>query len=90
MRSLVPTVVQAVVPSPWVRIDADNDRIGDIGVYLGGLLDDLNLPDQVPDLIFEFVSPSKKTGTATTSSSGRTIIRSGSANTSSSTASSAR
>ncbi len=55
-----PDRVQAVVPSPWVRIDADTERIGDIGVYLGGLLDDLNLPDQVPDLIFEFVSPSKE------------------------------
>ena len=55
-----PDRVQAVIPSPWVRIDADNERIGDIGVYLGGLLDDLNPPDQVPDLIFEFVSPSKQ------------------------------
>ena len=55
-----PDIVQAVVPSPWVRIDADTERIGDIGVYLGGLLDDLNLPDQVPDIIFEFVSPSKE------------------------------
>ena len=52
--------VQAIVPSPWVRIDADNERIGDIGVYLGGPLNDLNLPDQIPDIIFEFVSPDKK------------------------------
>ena len=54
-----PDRVQAVVPSPWVRIDGETERIGDIGVYLGGLLDDLNLPDQAPDLIFEFVSPSR-------------------------------
>lgn len=53
-----PDRVQAVVPAPWVRIDPDNDRIGDIGVYLGGLLADLNLPDQVPDILIEFVSPS--------------------------------
>ena len=52
--------VQAVVPTPWVRIDANTDRVGDIGVYLGGLLDDLDIPDQVPNLIFEFVSPSRK------------------------------
>ena len=55
-----PDRVQAVVPSPWVKIDGKTERIGDIGIYLGGLLDDLNLPDQTPDLIFEFVSPSKK------------------------------
>ncbi len=55
-----PELVQAVISSPWVRIDADTERIGDIGVYLNGSLDDLNIPDQVPDLIFEFVSPSKE------------------------------
>lgn len=51
-----PDVVQAVVSQAWIRLDADNDRIADIGVYLGGALADLNIPDQVPDLIFEFVS----------------------------------
>ena len=55
-----PDLIQAVVPNPWVRIDADNDRIGDIDVYLGGRLDDLNLPDQIPDLMFEFVSPPRQ------------------------------
>ena len=55
-----PDRIQAVVPSPWVKIDGQTERIGDIGVYLGGLLDDLNLPDQTPDLMFEFVSPAKK------------------------------
>ena len=55
-----PDRVQAVVPSPWIMIDDDNERIGDIGVYLGGLLDDLNIPDQIPDIVFEFVSPSKE------------------------------
>ena len=54
-----PDRIQAVVPSPWVRVDADTERIGDIGVYLGGLLDALNLPDQISDLIIEFVSPSR-------------------------------
>ncbi len=54
-----PDVVQAVVPNAWVRID-DNDRIGDIGVYLGGTLDDLDIPTQAPDLMFEFVSKAKR------------------------------
>ena len=55
-----PEIVQAVVTQAWVHIDDDNTRIPDIGVYLGGALDALNIPDQVPDLVFEFVSPSKK------------------------------
>ena len=42
-----------------VRVDPNNDRIADIGIYLVGQLDDLKIPHLVPDLIFEFVSPSK-------------------------------
>lgn len=53
-------IVQAVVPQPWVRVDADNDRFGDIGVYLGRYNELLDIPDRAPDLMFEFVSPSKK------------------------------
>jgi Uma2 family endonuclease len=53
-------IVQAVVSQAWIAIDDDNTRIADIGVYIGGSLEDLNIPDQVPDLIFEFVSPTKK------------------------------
>ncbi len=55
-----PHIVQAVVSQAWVRIDAKNARIGDIGVFLGGDLADLDIPRQVPDLMFEFVSPSAK------------------------------
>jgi Uma2 family endonuclease len=33
--------------------------MADIGVYLGGPLSALNIPDQVPDLVFEIVSPGK-------------------------------
>ena len=52
-----PDVVRRVASQAWVRIDADNDRIGDIGVYLVGNAG--RIPDAVPDLMFEFVSPSK-------------------------------
>lgn len=55
-----PDVIQAVVSQAWVRIDEDNDRIGDIGVYLHGKADPFALPDQVPDLMFEFVSRTKR------------------------------
>ena len=55
-----PEIVQAVVSQAWVHVDDDNTRIADIAVYLGGPREALNIPDQVPDLVFEFVSPSKK------------------------------
>ncbi len=55
-----PDVVQAMVYQAWVRLEDDNDRVADIGVYLGGELADLDIPDQVPDMAFEFVSRSKK------------------------------
>jgi Uma2 family endonuclease len=54
-----PNIVQRIVSQAWVRIDEDNTRIGDIGVYLGNETEAVNIPDQVPDLVFEFVSPSK-------------------------------
>jgi Uma2 family endonuclease len=54
-----PNVVQAVVSQAWIHIDEDNTRIADIGVYLGGPREALNIPDQVPDLVFEIVSPGK-------------------------------
>ena len=54
-----PDIVQAVVGQAWIHIDDDNTRIADVGVYLGGRLADLNIPDQIPDLVFEIVSPGK-------------------------------
>jgi Uma2 family endonuclease len=55
-----PEIAQAVVSQAWIHVDDDTTRIAGIGVYLGGPLEALNIPDQVPDLVFEFVSPSKK------------------------------
>jgi len=55
-----PDVVRRVASHARVRIDADTERIGDIGVYLAKTSDEPDIPDQVPDLMFEFVSPSKK------------------------------
>ena len=54
-----PDLVRRVVSQAWVRIDAGQDRIGDIGVYLTGNPTDLSPPELIPDLMFEFVSPSK-------------------------------
>ncbi len=55
-----PEIIQAVVSQAWIKVDEDNSRIADIAVYLGGPLEALEIPDQVPDLVFEFVSPGKK------------------------------
>ncbi len=55
-----PEIVQAVVSQAWITISARNTRIADLGVYLGGKLEELDIPNQTPDLVFEFVSPSKK------------------------------
>jgi Uma2 family endonuclease len=52
-------VVQAVLGQAWIHVDDDNTRIADIGVYLGGPLEDLKVPGQNPDLVFEIVSPGK-------------------------------
>jgi Uma2 family endonuclease len=54
-----PEIVQVVVSQAWIHVDEDNTRIADIGVYLGGPPAALNIPDQVPDLVFEIVSPGK-------------------------------
>ena len=55
-----PGIVDEVVPQPWIRIDADNDRIGDLGVYLFHEGRDLDIPDQPPDLMFEIISPGSR------------------------------
>jgi len=55
-----PDVVRRVVSQPWVRIDEGKDRIGDIGVYLSDNATQRKIPDLVPDLMFEFVSPSRE------------------------------
>jgi Uma2 family endonuclease len=54
-----PEIVQAVVAQAWIHIDDDTTRIADIGVYLGGSLENLNIPHQIPDLVFEFVRQGK-------------------------------
>jgi Uma2 family endonuclease len=55
-----PEVVHRVVPNAWIRVDGGNDRIGDIGVYLAGDPGAKKIPDRVPDLMFEIVSPGRE------------------------------
>lgn len=53
-------VVQHVVPNSWVRVDGGTDRIGDIGIYLVPAGPVPPIPDRVPELMFEVVTPDKK------------------------------
>lgn len=55
-----PEVVHRVVSEAWVRVDTGTDRIGDIGVYLATEGPASRIPDRVPDLMFEFVSPGRE------------------------------
>ncbi len=55
-----PGVIQRVVPEAWLRVDGGTDRIGDIGVFLVADGPVPKIPDRVPDMMFEIVSPDKK------------------------------
>ncbi|WP_169977045.1 Uma2 family endonuclease [Tautonia rosea] len=56
-----PDVVEELAVQAWVRVDDGTDRIGDIGVYLvtapGRSVPPI--PERVPDLMFEIVSPGR-------------------------------
>ncbi len=54
-----PAFVQRVVSEAWIRVDRGTDRIGDIGVYLVPDGPVPRIPDRVPDLMFEVVSPDR-------------------------------
>jgi len=53
-------VVAYVVQNAWVRVDDGTDRIGDIGVYLKTEGPVAPIPVRVPELMFEVVSPGRK------------------------------
>lgn len=55
-KSAHPEFAMRIVSQAWIHVDEDNTRIADIGVYLTAVLD---IPDQVPDLVYEIVSPGK-------------------------------
>jgi Uma2 family endonuclease len=55
-----PDIVEKVVSDAWVRVDARTDRMPDIGVFLAGPRSAIPRPGRVPELIFEIVSPDRK------------------------------
>ena len=55
-----PDLIDRIVPSAWVRVDDGTDRIGDIGVYLKTDRPMPPIPDRVPEIMFEIVSPGRE------------------------------
>jgi Uma2 family endonuclease len=51
-----PDLIDDVDVEGWVSTSEDDDRIPDICVYLHGPTSGLQVPERVPDIIFEFVS----------------------------------
>ena len=54
-----PEVVEDVVQGAWIRVDGGTDRLGDIAVYRVSAHPVPPIPDRVPDLVFEIVSPDR-------------------------------
>ena len=54
-----PDLVRHVFSKPWIRVDEEKDRIGDIGVYLAPPRPVAPGAEPLPDLLFEIVSPGK-------------------------------
>ncbi len=54
-----PGIVQKIATEAWIRVNDGTDRIGDIGVYLQPTGPVPKIPDRVPDMMFEIVSPDK-------------------------------
>lgn len=55
-----PAIVAHVFQESWTSVDEDTDRLPDIAVYLRSAdPEPLRLPDRIPDLIFEIVSPGR-------------------------------
>jgi Uma2 family endonuclease len=55
-----PTIVDDVQSEGWIATSDDDDRIPDICVYLAGESSGTPEPDRVPDVVFEFVSKSRR------------------------------
>ncbi len=55
-----PDRIDWLVPASWVRVSDGTDRIGDIGVYLSTTRPVPKIPDRIPDLMFEIVSPGRE------------------------------
>jgi Uma2 family endonuclease len=48
--------VAHVVNEAWISVDGKHQRIADLAVYLKGQKSNLEIPELIPDLVFETVS----------------------------------
>ncbi len=55
-----PKLIDDVDVEGWIATSPDDDRVPDICVYLAGKNSGEEVPDRVPNLIFEFVSGSRR------------------------------
>jgi Uma2 family endonuclease len=55
-----PDLVEELVVQAWIRVDEATDRLADIGVYLARTDSGPSIPDRVPDIVFEIVSPDRE------------------------------
>jgi Uma2 family endonuclease len=55
-----PKLIDDVDVEGWIATSPDDDRVPDICVYLAGKNSEEEVPDRVPNLIFEFVSGSRR------------------------------
>jgi Uma2 family endonuclease len=54
-----PDIVDHVFQESWTSVDEDTDRIPDIAVYLKSAEQPPQIPDRIPELIFDIVSPGR-------------------------------
>lgn len=54
-----PKLVDDVDVEGWIATSEDDDRLADICVYLAGASSKVQVPNRVPDMVFEFVSGSR-------------------------------
>jgi Uma2 family endonuclease len=55
-----PGIIQTVKSEAWMRIEGGTDRIADIGVYLVSDQPVPRIPQRIPDLVFEALSPGRE------------------------------
>lgn len=55
-----PGIIQVIKSEAWIRIKGSTDRIADIGVYLVTDRPVPRIPERIPDLVFEILSPGRE------------------------------